>query len=276
MAFADNLQYQIENISIYFQGGIRRSILIFAGVSLVLLTPTYFIAQQANNIWSSLSINSQRLQTGSIVTPKNINLQQFELSQTQVVQLMNGENSLYVTADNKINPEVGFYPYVYSVQTLNSSGTILSQQTKRSYILPGEVKYIVAQSPENSATTLKIQQLPETKSILYNQQNPNVLKKPNVSIRGKSIDIDEAKQNIKIKIDIKNEEDFKIRQIDFLIIIRGSRQDVVGVREYSLDTTSPGERSFTVDYPLPKNGIAPSIIDVRWSVNYLDKTTYIK
>ncbi len=276
MAFADNLQYQIENLSIYFQGGIRRGILIFAGISIVLLAPSYFVAQQINNFWSNAGFNPNRINTSNIVIAKNFNIQKFETSSTQVVQLINNENSLYVTEDNKINPEVGFFPFVYSVQTLNNSGAILSQQTKRTYILPGEPKYIVAQSPDNSATTLKIQQLPETKPILYNQANPTVLKKPKVEILSKNIEVDDQNKSMKIRITVKNGEDFGIRQIDFLIIVRGSRQDVIGIREYSLDSTGPGERTFSVDYPLPKSGSVPATADIRWSVNYLDSKMYLR
>jgi hypothetical protein len=267
MGFGDNLQYKIENASIYFQGGVRRSVLIFAGICLVILAPSYFLGQFSSNLWKNSWYNDK-----NIVIPKNVTEQEYAISETEVVSLANNTNDLYVSVNNKANKEIGFFPWVYTVQVLNNNGSILSQRKISSYLLPEETKYIVINSSDSQGTKLNLIREPETKSRLYNPNSNQLLKQPNVEIRTQELTPIPNSNNLKIRAIFKNNDQIVIQRFDVLYIIRDTRQSVVGIGTYSFNGfIANSEREMILEYPKPKNREA-RFLDLRWSVNYLDET----
>ncbi|MEM1312200.1 MAG: hypothetical protein AAGF07_01925 [Patescibacteria group bacterium] len=272
MSFADDLQYKIENISLYFQGGVRRSVLIFAGICLVLLAPAYFIAQQISNLWFQAPFNPNRFRDNNIVIAKNISEKEVLIGETQVTNLINGENTLYLTINNKVNPEIGFFPYVYTVQILTDEDAVVTQKKYRSYLLPNEIKYIVATSPDPSGTKLNIIKEPETQPVNYNPNQTGISKQPNVVIKEQSVRNIPGTDKLEVRAVFKNEDQVYIDNIDVLYIIRDTRESVVGIGEYSFQGFLPNtERDITLQYPQPKDRLATQA-DIRWSVNYLDSS----
>jgi hypothetical protein len=272
MSFADELQYRTENLSLYFQGGVRRSILIFTGICLVLLAPTYFLGQQISNLWSQAPFNPNVYNAKNIVTSKNLVEKELLIGETQVASLANGENTLYLTINNKVNPEIGFFPFVYTVQILSKDDTVVSQQKYRSYLLPGEIKYVVGRSADTTGQKLKIIREPETQAINYNPKQTGTLKQPNIVIKDQSVKNIPGTKNLQIRAVFKNQDQVYVDNIDVLYIIRDTRESVVGIGEYSFQGFLPNtERDVVLEYPQPADRLATQA-DIRWSVNYLNKS----
>ena len=274
MSIVDSWQYRIENWSIYFQGGVRRGVLIFMGICIVFLAPFYFFGQIISNLWNTAPVNPNKFEASNIVIAKNLVEEDLEYSPTQIAELFNGENALYLTVNNKINPKIGYFPFVYTLQVLDSEGKIVSQEKKFSYLLPNEVKYIVGKSVDNSGVQLRVIREPETQAILYNPFENSILKAPKISVKSPSIQILPGSPSLTIKALFKNEDQVRVDRVDMLYIVRDSRQSVVGIGEFGFNGLVAGEeREVTVaNYPIPKDRVATTA-DIRWAVNYLDKNT---
>jgi hypothetical protein len=270
MSFADNLQYKTENFSLYFQGGVRRSLIIFAGICLVMLVPTYFLGQQISNLWSQVSINPNHFNSKNIVIPKNLDQQPLDIGTTQVVKLANGQNTLYLTVNNKANPQVGYFPFVYTLQILTANGQILSQKKYQNYLLPGDIKYVVADSADPTGVDMKLIVEPETQAISYNPNQVGISKSPNIVIKGQSVTNLPNSTDLQVDALFKNQDQVDVDSVDVLYIIRDARESVVGIGTYTFNGFLNGtEREMNLNYPQPADRSATQA-DVRWSVNYLD------
>lgn len=264
MALMDNLQYRLENASLYFQGGVRRSVLIFSGVCILLLAPLYFLGQLSSNLWKQTWFDSQE-----IYIAKQIPQREYEISETQIVPLANGSRELYLSVNNFANREIGFFPWVYTLQVLDAGDSLLSQQTYRSYLLPEETKYIVHRSNDGNASKLRIIQEPATQAYRYNPNANRILKEPNIEIRSPGFELN-SDDSLTIRAVFKNNDIVNVNSVNVLYIIRDTRQSVVGIGEYSFNGFSAGsEREMRLNYPKPKDR-EPRFLDIRWSVNYLD------
>ncbi len=271
MGLGDNLQYKIENLSLYFQGGIRRSILIFTGVSIALLAPIYFLGQLSSNLWFNTSANPNKFDSSNIVNPKNLSEEPLIFSDTQIVRLIGGENTLYTTINNKANSEIGYWPFIYSIQSLDKDDKVIFQKRAQTYILPGQTKYIVL--PNTTGEKLKIIREPETKAVSYNPNQIGIYREPKIVIKDQTVVKDEKSNTLKVKAIFKNDDQLYINLVDVLYIIRDSRQSVVGIGEYTFESFYPGtEKNIEIDYPMPLNRLATQP-DIRWSINYLDNST---
>lgn len=270
MSFIDNLQYKAQSLSILFKQGIRRSFIIFAVVCVILLAPFYFIGQFTSRIWNSSNLNPNRINNTTFVIPRTITEQPLEYSETQIVPLKNGETALYMTISNKLNDEVGFWPFVYTVQVLDNAGAILSQERTRSYLLPDDIKYVVSTSKDPSAVRLNVIREPETKAVFHNKNSPQFVSDPNISIEAQRLEFPKGSDKLKVFARFKNNGQFNVKSVEVLYIVRDTRQSVVGIGEFSFQGfLAKSERDMNLDYPYPLER-TPSIADVRWSINYLD------
>ncbi len=268
MSSIDNLQTKIERWSLYFQGGIRRSVLIFLGIALVLLAPLFFLGQ-----FSSYLFGLTWIDESNTVIEKTLVVNDFTVSQTQSVELINGEKDLYASINNKTNEEVGFTPWIYTTQILDGEGTILSQKTRRSYILPNDINFVVERSTDPAGKELKIITEPSTVPVKYNPNNES-LQEPNLRILSSRIIDNIEGDNLIIEGNMINEDKVEIKTVNILFIIRDTRESVIGIGTYSFDGFKPGtERGFSLSYPKPKDR-EPKLLDLRWSVNYLDPTSF--
>lgn len=266
-----NWQYRLENLSIWFQGGVRRSFLIFAGIVLVLLAPTYFLGILASNFWfNTPSLNSRALDFSLKFRPKEIQEQEWIISDTQIVPLANKENTLYISINNKANPSIGYFPFVYTLQVLDANGRILSQEKKVSYLLPAEVKFISINTASAQAAKLNLIRENETRPVYYNPNN-QVLKQPDIRLVSQNLRDITYTPDLEISAVFKNEDKIKIGRVDILYLIRDAQQSVVGIGEYSFENFLPQtEREIKLRYPKP-DGRSFKFLDIRWTVNYLDQ-----
>jgi hypothetical protein len=266
MAFIDKLQYQVENWSLYFQGGVRRGILIFMGICFLALTPVYFLGQLTSNLYRNTWFNEK-----TIFIPKTVNVQEVVISPTQLVPLVNNQNDLYVTASNKNNKTVGFWPWTYTVQILNANDQILSSETISTYLLPDDIKYIVARTSDPAGVKMRvIEEKTQNQTRLYNPEANKLLKLPNIEVRSPTVTNVPNSDKVRVKTVFKNNDNVNIKTVDVLYIIRDTRQSVVGIGTYSFNGFIAGsERELVLDYPAPRDREIQSA-DIRWTVNYLD------
>jgi hypothetical protein len=265
MSFGDNLQYRVENWSLYFQGGVRRSVLIFAGVCLAALAPAYFFGQFTSNILKTTWYNDK-----NFVIPKSIQILDYEVSQTQIVPLINNQNELYVSVNNKTNQSTGYFPWIYTLKIYDPADQLVSAKTYSSYLLPNEIKYVVTRAEQNKGSRVELVQEPQTTAVQYNPLANSLLKNPNITIRSQNVrDLDN--KNLEIFALFKNNDQVRIETVDVLFIIRDTRQSVTGIGQYQFNGFVPGEeREIRLTYPKAKDREA-KFLDIRWSVNYLDK-----
>ncbi len=270
MSQLDSFQYRIENLSLAFQGGVRRGVLIFTGVCLILLAPVYFGGQAAAGLFRQTWFDSS-----NAVIPKDLKENKYEVSTTQLVPLASGETALYISVSNKLNSTVGYFPWVYTLQVTSKDGTLLDQQRFTSYLLPEEVKYLTLNSADPTATTLSIIEEPQTQRVFYNPNANNNQKTPDIQIRNDQILPGKDQNSLKISAIFKNNTEFNIEKVDVLFLIRDSRQSVVGVGVYNFSGfEARSERIIELDYPKPRDREA-RFLDLRWSVNYLDKNSIV-
>lgn len=266
MAF--DLQYSLENFSLWFQGGIRRSVLIFVGICVVLLAPMYFLGILLSNVWNKLPANPNRFDDQLLFTPKFVAEKDWTISKTQVVPLATGESVLYVSVSNKENPLIGYFPFVYDVQILDKNGKALFNETQTSYILPGEIRYLVFNT-KIEAAEIRLVRNSKTQPIYYNPNSKSV-REASVQIVNQNLKDITFTRNLEISATVKNTDQRKIKKLDILYILRDSRQSVVGIGVWKEENLSPGQEiSFKFQYPKPFERTA-TILDLQLSVNYLD------
>ncbi len=272
MAYGDVMQRNIEHFSLWFQGGIRRGILIFFVVALVLLAPFYFLGQLTSGLYKAVWFDSS-----NSFNPKQLSIEDYRVSSTQVAPLANGQNDLYVTIDNKNNPTVGYFPWIYTVQILDKDNVILSQDTIRSYLLPGDVTYVIGKNRDPNGVKLNLIKESGTQPVQYNAESNSILKAPNIEVVGQGFkDSPTNKDELNVSAYFKNNDIVTIKSVDVLYIIRDTQQSVVGIGTYNFRGFTPGsEREMQISYPKPKDRV-PKFIELRWFVNYLDSNAIVR
>lgn len=275
MAFLDNLSRNVETASIYFQGGVRRSILVFLGIGLILLAPSYFLGQLVSTAWSNSDLNPSKIENKQIVNQKLILENNFSIDRSQLVPLINEETVLYTTINNRSNSVIGYWPFVYRLQVLDNKGTIIQEKIESSYLLPGEVSYIIANPGNNQGTRLVVSPEPESNPVLFNPFGSTLKDRVNIQVRNNSVTEKPNTDLLEIRAILKNVDLVEIKALNILYIIRDSRDRVVGIGKYKIDYLAPGtEKEFFLTYPKPKFRRA-NRLDIRTFVNYLDKNSVV-
>jgi hypothetical protein len=268
-----NVERLIENLSIWFQGGVRRWVIIFSGVCLLLLAPFYFLASFISSLWFVTPFNPWKYNDTQLVTKKLIPERQIDISETQVVLLKDGSKELYLSLNNKDNPEIGYSPYVYDLSVLDDKGSVIDQQQRQSYLLPGDIRYVVYRSNDNQASKLVLKKNSKSVPVYYNP-NSDRYKKPNLEILNKNFSIRTFTDQLTLTFTIKNNEKKKINVIDIIFTIRDARDSVVGIGDMiinDLDAQSQKDISITYTQPLERQ---PKLVDIVWSVNYLNTSLF--
>jgi hypothetical protein len=265
----DELQYRLENLAIWFQGGVRRSVLIFAGICLILLAPIYFLAGFLSNVWAGVSFNSSQFNGTNYFSSKFIQERNWTVSNTQVVSLKDGSREVYASINNKLNPQIGYSPFVYDLQVLDDNNSVLFQETRETYLLPGDVKFIVVRSQDGRAGKLKIGKNNRTQAYYYNPNSKNY-KKPNIRVVSTDFRVRTFTNDMTVLFTLKNDDQVRVNKVDVVFTVRDSRESVIGIGDFSFEDFKPGEqRDFSLPYTQPLER-EPRLITVEWSVNYLD------
>jgi hypothetical protein len=274
MAFGE-FSYNIETLSYYFQGGVRKSILIFGGVCVVLLAPFFFLGTLASNLYSNSSLNPTQIQLDNFVNPKVTKDVGYVVDRTQLVPLDTGETVLYTTINNKQNETLGYNPFVYKVQVLDQNQAVIDETIEESYLLPDDIKYIIANPKNDKGVDLRVITDPKTVQIPFNPNTPNVGKNLKIETRNPSVtDTSDGKQ-YELKATLKNNDIVDVKNLDLLYIVRDSLDRVVGIGEFRLQRLASGEEwNFYAQYPKPKfrRGVK---LEIRPQVNYLNPGNFV-
>lgn len=272
MAGLDGLTRQIETASLYFQGGVRRSVVVFSLVVVVIVFPVYLVGQTAAALWFKAPFNPAGFQEKNLIRPYQIDQTEYTLARTQFVPLQGDETILYTTINNRANQEIGYDPFVYRLQVVNNVGAIVDEKIVNTYLLPGEVKYIIAEPESTQGSRLIISPLPETQPVKYNPEADNLAKRVNVEVRNPAVSENLSQTKLIIQADIKNNDLVNLRELDLLYIIRDDRDKIVGIGSFKLENMKPyEERKFNLEYPKPKFRRATRL-EIRPSINYLDSS----
>jgi len=273
MAFT-NLQYSLETASIHFQGGVRRSVFIFLGFCLILLIPLYFIGQGVAGFWASSDLNPVSISYQNMQNPKTTNIYNYRVDRSQQVPLRD-ETVLYTTINNQNNTEIGYNPLTYTVQVLDIDGEIIFSERQQDFLLPGEIKYVIANPGREDGYEIRLIEEPQTNPVLFNSfasNFNNIL--DSIDVRNPTVtEMDE--DNLELKAVLKNNSLIEIRELEVLYIIRGNRDRVIGIGQRTINNLeSNEERDFLARYPKAKYRRARNL-DIRVRVNYLEEENFI-
>jgi hypothetical protein len=265
MAFSDDLQYKLENAALYFQGGVRRNVLIFSGVCIILIVPIYFLGQISSSLYKQVWFDKTEF-----FIPKSVSVKDYSVSTTQVAPLINGQNDLYLSIDNKENKEIGYFPWVYTLQLLDSNNNILSQEKTTKYLLPGDVTYVVSKNRDAGATKLNLIKETGSIAVAYNPNANKLLKKPNINVLSSTVSAIPNTDELQVSAEFRNDDIVTVGTVDILYIIRDTQGAVVGIGNYSFGGFVPNsKRELKLNYPKPKDREARDL-EIRVNVNYLD------
>ncbi len=266
----------IEKIFYYFQGGVRKSFLIFSSILLILIFPFYFLGIGISNFWFDSDANEYRLNYENIVTKKlNLNESDYILSRVFFVPLANNETVLYAKIDNR-NNDLGYLPFIYQITSFDEDKKVIWQNERISYLLPNSEKYLITTASNEDVNDLEIKTLPGTISVSENAQNRIFKEKyKKIYISSQVLKNNQEEKTLELSFDIKNNDILKYKSIDLIYIIRDDRSRVVGIGEYNIQNLrSFEERKINFKYPQPRYRKA-TIFEVQVEMNYLDATNFV-
>ena len=265
MTMADRFQRGLERFSIFFQGGVRRKVLYFLGICLVLAWPVQYVGKYA-----SLLVGQTTLQAGpSVVLPgtKQVDLL---IGEDRFVELSNGDRDFYLEVDNKANPQFGFSPWIYELRLLDAEGGLVESQTRNSYVLPGDAKYVTMRDTTGTATRLVLEQQAGTQVVDYNPEANPFQRLPQVTVSNEEIRPGPL-GDLEVRALFTNRDKLRVDTVDVTYIIRNRRQEIIGIGEGKFNGFVPGEtRDFVASHPTHATEEA-QFPEIEWSTNYLQE-----
>ena len=224
---------------------------------------------------STLPANPDHIQNKNIYIRKILSENDYSIDRSQLVPLSKGGTVLYTTINNRQNQDYGYYPFVYRVQVLDIQNSIIYEKIEQSYLLPGDIKYVVVAPGDDRGVSLRVSTEPDTRTLLYNPQAINLSKRINVEVRNPTVTDGDGEASLVLRATIKNNDIVRLKVVDLMYLIRDNRDRVVGVGQYKLENLQPGEeREFYLTYPKPRYRRATRL-DIRTFVNYLDDNNIV-
>jgi hypothetical protein len=205
--------------------------------------------------------------------PNTSEANEYSISDSEKINLSNGEKEIYVKVSNSENPEYGFWPWVYNYQILDSQDKVIDEGERSGYLLPRELKYVIVRSKNPRGAKLKIIPGDSSKAIQANQEA--FLEKEELKITNLVTTFEEisGSSDLLLTISFRNDDFVKKRELDIVYILRDAKQEIVGINTTKINNFLPGEeRSVKIKYPKPQFA-KPKVLEARWSVNYLDENT---
>ncbi len=237
----------------------------------LLIIPFYtFGAPWAASVYTEFFSNQDR-----VVVPKVIAAEDYQVGDTRVIDLVNGQKILYVTISNKANPDVGWFPWVYSYQVLAENGEVLEQRTRQNqFLLPGEETFIIVYTNNERAESLRIQPNNiDSRLVPHNRDSPNFLQQPDVSLRSVEITENENGNSYRVLLLFSNNDRLDVNQMDFTYILRDRAGKIVGINSSVIAGFLAGtERGFVEnDQPKPQRALERTpVLEGIIRINYLD------
>jgi hypothetical protein len=260
-----------ENLILELQSGIRKWVIGALVLCLVLAFPSYLIGKEVSKLFFyNIGVITQKYDNSELYTAKTLLEKEVRLDTTTFVDLINGQRLLYSFLDNRLNLSVGYNRFVYKLQILDKSGSVISDEIKETYLLPGEAKIITAYTTNTDATSMSIEKQPQTIAVDYNPIANPLLKDPGLEIRSQTVELKD-KNTLRLRASFKNPTKLFVKDVDLVMIVRDSQDLIIGVQETKFSGFTAGEdRDMDLTYPKSKNRTA-KYLDVRYTVNYLEE-----
>ena len=265
MALADSLQRGLERFSIFFQGGVRRGILYFLGICLVLAWPMQYVGKYA-----ALLVGQASLEEGPAAVLPGAQQADLDIGPAQFVELASGERDFYLEVDNKANPRFGFSPWIYELRLLDDTGRLIESKTRESYVLPGDAKYVTLRDTTGTATRMELVEQAGTQIVDYNPEANPFQRLPQVTVSNEEIRPGALNQ-LQVRALFTNRDKLRVGTMDVTYIIRNRRQEIIGIGEGQFNGFTPGEtRDFIANHPANASEEA-QFPEIEWSTNYLQE-----
>jgi hypothetical protein len=260
-----------ENIILDLQSGIRKWVIIALVLSLILAFPSYLIGREISKLFFfNIGVVTSKFDNRDLYSPKTLVEKEVRLDTTTYIDLINGQRLLYSFLDNRLNNNVGYNKFVYKLQILDKTGSVISDEIKETYLLPGEAKIITAYTTNTDAVSMSIERQPQTFAVDYNPAANPLLKDPGLEIRSQNVEIKD-KNTLRLRASFKNPTKLFVRDVDLVMLVRDSQDSIIGVQETKFSGFTAGEdRDMDLTYPKSKNRTA-KYLDVRYTVNYLEE-----
>jgi hypothetical protein len=271
-----NFESTFNNILEELKAGAKKWVLIIFAITVILTYPIYLLTIQATKFWFyNVPFNPQKYVNRQFVNSKSFASANIEVVRSSYVDLVDGKRLIYTFLDNHNNKNIGFDPYIFKKQLLNSSNQTVEESFDKVYLLPGQTQYIFAYTENLDAVSIAVQKQSDSVQVDYNPEASEFLKMPEFDIRQSQVEDSpvEGEQNLlRLRASIKNTTKFRYKKVDFIMLIRDTLDTVVGVQNYSFNEFLPDEeREIKLTYPKPVDKIARSL-DLRYSVNFLDSS----
>jgi hypothetical protein len=263
-----NWSYNFENLSLWFQGGVRRGFLVFALIGIVLCFPIFFFTTFISGFVFQASFNPYGLEDTVNYQKKNIPVKEIIFSNSQVVPLKDGSKELYLSINNKANTEIGFYPFIYELIVTDNNGVAIDQSKSETYLLPGEIKYIVYRAKDSRAEKLTIRQNQDSKTVFFNPFSRKY-KRPNLATSNARFEERTGTNILNVYFTVRNNDTVNVNEVDLIYTIRDNRESVIGIGDFKLSNLKSGEeRDVFIPYTQSANR-SPRFINIDWYVNFL-------
>ncbi|MBU2028366.1 hypothetical protein KJ761_00545 [Patescibacteria group bacterium] len=220
--------------------------LIFVTFSLLI----YFWLKPAETCFDQkMNQNEQEVDCGGVCQKKCNLLPQFDLTVGEkgfVESGISGKYDLFGEVSNP-NNDFGSGSFSYEFKIKDSAGTVLNQFSGKSFILPGEKKYLVATniSAENipGEITLAISEVKWEEFINYEKPQLKIINR-NYQETSSGVSFSEAYGLL------KNESPFDFSTIKINMILKNSAGKIVALNSTVLNTVKTGEsRDFKAIWP---------------------------
>lgn len=269
-----NFESGFNSIFEELKAGAKKWVLIGFGATVILAFPIYLLTIQATKFWFyNVPFNPQKYVNKQFVNSKVVGKAEVEIVSSSYVDLVDGRRLIYTFLDNHNNKSVGFDPYTFKKQLLNSNKQTIEESFDKVYLLPGQTQYIFAYTENLDAVAIAVQKQADSVQIDYNPEASEFLKMPEFDIRQSQVEDSpvEGEQNLlRLRASIKNTTKFRYKKVDFILLIRDTLDTVIGVQSYSFNEFLPNEeREIKLTYPKAIDKTAKSL-DLRYSVNFLD------
>jgi hypothetical protein len=265
-----------ESIWEELKAGAKKWVWVSFALTLILYYPIYLLSIQITKFWFyNVPFNPQKYVIKKFVNTKSDLKANVQTVSSSYVDLVDGRRLVYTFLDNRNNKNLGFDPFVFKKQLLDSKGSSVQDSFDQVYLLPGQTRYIFDYTENTDAVSLAVQRQPESNQVEYNPNANDFLKQPEFDIRENIVEESKdpnEKNLLKIKTSIKNPTKFAFKKVDFVMLIRDVNDTVIGVQNYSFNEFLPNEeRDIRLTYPKSVDKEASSL-DVRYSVNFLDES----
>ena len=266
MKINNSLTYRLYKWRIDKIFGIKKIVWFFLILMSVTLIPTLLLGQFIGKTVFSKSSAEIEYKTSDLKPDLDI--------ETDVYSYRGNERGYIAIINN--NSDIGYYPWVYTLQILNNRDEVVSENIKSSYLLPNRTNYIVTNIVDSEGIKINVVTDEElSQAINFDLDNSTLSELPEVKLQstGKAT-LADNNTNILVDFDIQNKSIYKIKEVDLVYNIRNKDDRIIASGKYRVrDLISDEVRNVSLKHPNPKLG-TELLIEVIPYTNYLDPNNY--